>query len=71
MSKIDQAREMIVEAISSLEDTIEELIPAQAPGSTQADLQRSLASLKSTTITLRDIIERVEFTLSSVDHDGC
>lgn len=47
MDKLDSAREIIVEVIAALEDAIEALMPAQAPGSEHGDISESSELVRS------------------------
>lgn len=47
MDRLDSAREIVVEVIAGLEDAIETLMPAQAPGSTHSDIRESSELIQS------------------------
>lgn len=65
MDELDPAREIIVEAIATLEHGIEDLMPGQAPRSSKADIVEASASLKKTGEAIREHAERIDDTVNS------
>ncbi|MCR9224367.1 MAG: hypothetical protein NXH70_09870 [Hyphomonas sp.] len=65
MDELDPAREIIVEAITTLEDAIEDLMTGQAPRSSKADIVGASASLRKTAEVLRGHAERIDDSLKS------
>jgi len=59
MTNLDPARVLIVDAISTLEQAIEELMPAQAPGSSEDDIKAGVQTLMKTNDALGLIIDQV------------
>lgn len=60
MEELDPARVLFVEAIALLEDAIEELMPAQAPGSTEAEIRAGVRTLLKISGSLIEFADRVE-----------
>ena len=60
MDELDPARVLVVEAIAMLEDAIEELIPAQAPSSTEAEIRAGVRTLRQIRVSLIDVADRIE-----------
>lgn len=64
MDKLDPAREIIVEAIGTLESAIESLMSAQAPRSTSDDIDAGVRKLRSLVLALSHHAENVEEALN-------
>lgn len=69
MDKLDSARVIIVEAIATLENAIEALMPAQAPGSTQPDVGQAAEQIRTIGEHLLQHAQAVEAALEQLDHD--
>lgn len=59
MDELDPAREIVVEAIATLEHAIEDLMIGQAPRSSRADIVEASVSLRKVTEALRCHAERI------------
>lgn len=70
MDKLDSAREIIVEAIATLENAIESLMPAQAPRSTDVDISVGAQKLRSVARALFEHADRVEQALNDAENDS-
>jgi hypothetical protein len=70
MDELDPAREIIVEAITTLEDAIEDLMTGQAPRSSKADIAEASASLRKLGEALCGYAERIDNTLNPTDRRG-
>ena len=66
MDKLDPARVIIVEAIATLENGIEELMPGQAPLSSKADIVEASTALRKLGEALREHAERIDKALKQV-----
>ena len=60
MDELDPARVLVVEAIAMLEDAIEELMPAQAPSSTEAEIRTGARTLRQSSVSLMDVANQIE-----------
>ena len=69
MDKLDPARVIIVEAIATLENAIEALMPAQAPTSTQDDIRRGADQMRVITARLIQHAQAVAAILARLDQD--
>lgn len=69
MDELDPARVIIVEAIATLENAVEALIPAQAPTSTQDDIRQGADQMRVITDRLIQNAQAVEAVLDQLDHD--
>ena len=69
MDKLDSDRVIIVEAITTLENAIEALMPAQAPGSTRDDIRQGADQLRTIAEHLLQHAQAVEAALEQLDHD--
>ena len=65
MDELDPAREIIVQAIATLEDAIGDLMAGQAPRSSRTDVAGASASLKKTGEVIREHAERIDDTMNS------
>lgn len=65
MDELDPAREIVVEAIITLEDAIEVLMPGQAPRSSSAEIAEASASLRKVMEALRSHAERIDDALKT------
>ena len=68
MDELDPARVLFVEAIAMLEDAIEELMPAQASTSTEAEIGAGMRTLRQISGSLIDLANQIE--LSVFGNDG-
>ncbi|MEL6363147.1 MAG: hypothetical protein AAFR21_18945 [Pseudomonadota bacterium] len=67
MDEMDPARVLFVEAIALLEDTIEKLMPAQAPRSTEAEIKTGVRTLRQTCVSIAKFADRIESSARSRD----
>ncbi|MEL7482425.1 MAG: hypothetical protein AAGJ29_12795 [Pseudomonadota bacterium] len=67
MDELDPARVIVVETIATLEDVIEELMPAQAPCSKEAEIRIGIQTLRQTCASLAKFADRIESSLPSGD----
>lgn len=65
MDELDPAREIIVEAIATLEHAIEDMMSGQAPRSSKAEIVEASTSLRSVSQVLRDHAKRIDEALNS------
>ena len=65
MDELDSAREVIVEAIVTLESAVERLLPAQAPSSSLEEIRGGIDQLKTLAETLHQIAIQAEKALTS------
>jgi hypothetical protein len=70
MDKLDPARELIVEAIGTLERSIESLVPAQAPRSTSDEINAGIQKLRSLAVAIAHQADTAENVLGDEDRDG-
>jgi len=63
MDELDPAREIVVEAIATLEHAIEDLMTGQAPRSSKADIAEASVSLRRVGEALRCHAERIDDAL--------
>lgn len=70
MDKLDPAREIVVEAIGTLEDAIESLMPVQAPRSTSADIAAGVRELRLIALKIVEHANRVERALNDTNQCG-
>lgn len=69
MDDFDPARVIMVEAIATMENAIEALIPAQAPGSTRGDIRQGTDRLCAVAKRLLEHAQAVEPVLGHSDRD--
>ena len=67
MDELDPARVLIVEAIETLEVAIEQLMPAQAPTSTERQIRSGVQTIEYTSNSLTDFAKRVQSALPEVE----
>lgn len=60
MDELDPAREIVFEAIATLEQAIEDLMTGQAPRSSKGDIAEASASLRKVGEALRCHAERID-----------
>jgi hypothetical protein len=65
MDELDPARVLFVEAIAMLEDAIEELMPAQAPRSSETEIRTGVQTLRQTCASLTKFADRIESSVRS------
>ena len=70
MDKLDPTRVIVVDAIATLENVIEALMPAQAPGSTRSDVRQGADQLRAAVEQLIQHAEAVESALERLDQNG-
>lgn len=71
MDKLDPAREIIVEAIGTLECGIESLMPAQAPRSNSDEIEAGVRKLRALALAITHYANYVEDVLNRAESDGC
>lgn len=69
MDKLDPARVIMVEAIATMENAIETLMPAQAPGSTPDDIRHGTVQIRAVAEHLIRHAQAVEDVLGQPDRD--
>ncbi|WOR15295.1 hypothetical protein RYZ27_01275 [Hyphomonas sp. FCG-A18] len=69
MDRLDSAREIVVEVIAGLEDAIEALMSAQAPGSTHRDISESSELIRSLSNSLIQHAQAIENILKQTIRD--
>lgn len=69
MDELDPARVIVVEAIATLENVIEALMPAQAPGSTRDDIRQGTDQIRSVAERLIQHAQAVEAVIGQPDLD--
>ena len=67
MDELDSAREIIVDAIATLEHAIEGLMRGQAPRSSQVNILEAASTLRKAGEALRGYAERIDNSLSPPD----
>jgi len=70
MDQLDPVRILVVEAITMLEDAIDPLIPAQAPGSTAGDIAVAVEHLRTTEANGRRLVRRIEAAIQITGQGG-
>ena len=70
MDKLDPAREIVVEAIETLENAIEGLMPAPAPRSTRDDITGGVHELRLIALAMVEHADRVENALNGGNQDS-
>lgn len=69
MDELDPARVIVVEAIATLENAIEVLMPAQAPGSSRDKIRQGTDRLRAVAQRLIQNAQAVEAVLDQPDRD--
>lgn len=69
MDELDPARVIVVEAIATLENAIEALMPAQAPGSTRDDIRQGADRMRSVAQRLIQHAHAAEAHLERLNQD--
>lgn len=69
MDDLDPARVIVVDAIATLENAIEALMPAQAPRSMYADVRQGADQIRSVAERLIQYAEAVEAILERLEPD--
>ncbi|MEC7290890.1 MAG: hypothetical protein VXW22_12450 [Pseudomonadota bacterium] len=70
MDNLDPTREMVVEAIGTLEDAIESVMPAQAPRSTSTDITAEVRELRLIALKIAEHADQVESALNGTKYVG-
>lgn len=70
MDELDPVREIIVEAIATLEHGIEDLMLGQAPRSSAAEILEAAVALRRLSEALRGHAERIDSSLKPCDPRG-
>jgi hypothetical protein len=69
MDDLDHARVIVVEAIATLENAVEALMPAQAPGSSRDEIHQGIDQMRSVAERLIQHAQAVEAVMDQRDRD--
>ena len=69
MDDLDPARVIVVESIAALENAIEALMPAQAPGSSRDEFRQGADHMRATAQRLIQRAQAIEAILERLNQD--